>query len=282
MSAALLSWPAPVDGAPTPLASDHVDCWAVALAALPGEAEVAAWGLLAADERARAERFYFEPHRQRYARTHAASRLLIARYLGAAPAALVIAPDAGGRPILPSPAARLHFNLSHSGDVALVAVASSAPVGVDVEVVRDVPDFAAIARRHFAPTEVEHLLRLAPAEQLAGFYVTWTRKEAFVKALGLGLSHPLDAFCTGRPDRPPDLRHTGGAAYSDWTMADLAPAPGYKAAVAVAQPNMAIRCRRAEWPWLLDGVHAAGVRADAPKGQGSADRRDTTKAPSVL
>jgi 4'-phosphopantetheinyl transferase len=253
---AVVSWPATVQGDGAPLAppTEHVDCWAVALAALPAEAEGAALALLSASERERMERFCFERHRRLYGRSHAALRLLIARYVGASPASLLIAPDANGRPLLASPAGRLHFNLSHSGEAALFAVSCSAAVGVDVEVVRDVPDFAAIARRHFAPTEVEFLLGLAPEERLGGFYVTWTRKEAFVKALGLGLSFPLDAFCTGRPDGRPDLRRAGGAAYTDWTMADLKPAIGYKGAVAIHRPNHAIRCRQAGWPWLLDAI----------------------------
>jgi len=80
--------------------------------------------------------------------------------------------------------------------------------------------------------------------------VTWTRKEAFVKALGLGLSFPLDAFCTGRQDRPARLTQRG-AVSSKWTISDLAPARGYKAAVAVRQPSIALNCREVTWPWLL-------------------------------
>ena len=145
----------------------------------------------------------------------------------------------------------MEFNLSHSGDAVLVGVSLHSPLGVDIELVRDVPDFLTIAKRHFAPSEVEELLRLAPEQRREGFYVTWTRKEAFVKALGLGFSFPLDAFCTGRQDRPPRLTQVGGAVCSDWTIADLAPVPECKAAVAVYQPKVTFHCREAKWPWLL-------------------------------
>ena len=167
-----------------------------------------------------------------------------------APNAIAIATDTYGRPMLAARAGDLEFNLSHSGDAVLVGV-SLHPLGVDIELVRDVPDFLEIAKRHFAPSEVEELLRLAPEQRCESFYVTWTRKEALVKALGLGLSFPLDAFCTGRQDRPPRLTQVGGAVWSDWTIADLAPVPGYKAAVAVRQPNVALHCREVSWPWLL-------------------------------
>jgi hypothetical protein len=80
----------------------------------------------------------------------------------------------------------------------------NAPLGVDLELVRDVPDLHAIAERHFAPNEMKEFLRLAPERRREAFYVTWTRKEALVKGLGLGVSFPLDSFCTGRQNRLPD------------------------------------------------------------------------------
>jgi 4'-phosphopantetheinyl transferase len=270
------SWPAATEGqgSARALAPDRVDCWGVSLTDFPAGAEAVAAALLSADERERAARFHFERHQTLYIRAHAALRLILARYLGVAPASLCIVPDATGRPIL-APAAGLHFNLSHSGDAALVAVACSAPVGVDIEVVREIADFVAIARRHFAPAEVDDLLRLPPEQQRDGFYVTWTRKEAFVKALGLGLSFPLGSFCTGAQDRAPRLTQVTGALYSDWSMADLAPADGYKAAVAVHQPGVAIDCRDARWPWLLDGLHTMASRDESADACGAADPRDS-------
>jgi 4'-phosphopantetheinyl transferase len=245
------TWPAATEGCngPRQLTAHRVDCWFVSLAAVPADAENLAAAILSKDERKRAAGFYFERQRQCYIRSHAALRLLLGRYLMTAPDAIAIVADTYGRSMLAARAGDLEFNLSHSGDAVLVGV-SLHPLGVDIELVRDVPDCLAIAKRHFAPIEVEELLRLAPEQRREGFYVTWTRKEAFVKALGLGLSFPLDAFCTGRQDRPPRLTQKGTVC-SDWTIADLAPVRGYKAAVAVRQPNVALHCREGSWPWLL-------------------------------
>ena len=271
------SWPAATDGqgGATALAPDRVDCWGVSLTDFPAGTEAVAAALLSAEERERAVRFHFERHRTLYIRAHAALRLILARYLGVAAASLRIAPDATGRPVLTAPAGRLHFNLSHSGDAALVAVSRSAPVGIDIEAVREIADFVAIARRHFAPAEVDDLLRLPPQQQRDGFYVTWTRKEAFVKALGLGLSFPLGSFCTGAQDGPPRLTQATGALCSDWSMADLTPADGYKAAVAVQRPGVAVERRDARWPWLLDGLHTATSRDGSADACGAADPHDS-------
>jgi 4'-phosphopantetheinyl transferase len=213
------TWPAATEGCngPLELTADRVDCWFVSLAAFPADAESLAVAILSKDERKRAAGFYFERQRQCYIRSHAALRLLLGRYLMTAPDAIAIVADTHGRPMLAARAGDLEFNLSHSGDAVLVGV-SLHPLGVDIELVRDVPDFLEIAKRHFAPSEVEELLRLAPEQRCESFYVTWTRKEALVKALGLGLSFPLDAFCTGRQDRP-RLTQVGGAVWSDWTIA---------------------------------------------------------------
>ena len=237
------------------LAADGVDCWSVPLQCFPAEARCVAVALLSAEQRERAARFHFDEHREAYTLSQAALRILLARYLGAEAGSLVIAPDGSGRPVLAQPAGRLHFNLSHSGEAALVAVACAAPVGVDVEVVRDLPDLLEIATRYFAPAEVAGLRRLDGAQRREAFYVTWTRKEAFVKALGLGLSYPLDAFCTGPQDCPPRLTRAGGAHYLDWTMADLGLGDRYKGAVAVHLPNATVRLREATWPWLLEDLY---------------------------
>jgi 4'-phosphopantetheinyl transferase len=243
------------------LAEGCIDIWFLSLAAFPADAESLAVAILSKDERKRATGFYFERQRQCYIRSHAALRLLLGRYLMTAPDAIAMVANTYGRPMLAAPAGDLEFNLSHSGDAVLVGV-SLRPLGVDIELVRDIPNFLEIAKRHFAPSEVEELLRLAPEQRCESFYVTWTRKEALVKALGLGLSFPLDAFCTGRQDRPPRLTQVGGAV-CDWAIADLVPVPGYKAAMAVRQPNVALRCREVSWSWLLarhEGYARDGAR----------------------
>lgn len=236
--------------APVPFTADCLDCWFVSLATFPADAENLAIAILSKDERKRATGFHFDHQRQTYIRSHAALRLLLARYLTIKPDTIDLVADVYGRPTLAAGAGGLEFNLSHSGDAALVGVSLHHALGVDIEMVRDGPDLLAIAKRHFAPIEIRELLRLAPEQRCEGFFVTWTRKEAFIKALGLGLSFPLDAFCTGPQDRPPQLTQEG-VIRLDWTIADVAPVRGYKAAVAVNQPNVTVRCREARWPWLL-------------------------------
>ena len=158
--------------------------------------------------------------------------------------------EPSGRPVLGGTEAPLHFNLSHSGRLALVAVSRSAPVGVDVEAVVTIPDADAVARDHFAADERRGLEDLGPERAPAGFFVTWTRKEAVVKALGLGLPFGFDRFSTGSAGSPPALT-LPGCASADWTLVDLEPAAGYAGALATCQPEARIRCRYAAWGWLM-------------------------------
>jgi 4'-phosphopantetheinyl transferase len=253
MTAPLL-WAATPRDMPLTLPTSRVDCWAVSLADRPADAGGISHSGLAAEEIERAERFFIERDRASYISRHVALRLLVARYLKASPEAVAFAQEKHGRPVLANPAGCLHFNLSHAGDLALIAVSCVAPLGVDVEQVRNIEDFAEIARDNFARAEFEDLQGVAPENRLRAFFVTWTRKEAFVKALGVGLSYPLDAFSSGRPDRPPRLC-IGDTLATDWTLVDLLPRDGYAGALAIRHPNAPICCRRAEWPWLFQPMH---------------------------
>jgi 4'-phosphopantetheinyl transferase len=248
-------WPS-ADDAPLALRQGQVDCWAVPVTGLPETVKEILPELLCADEQARAARFQFERDRARYLARHAALRFILGRTLGVEPASLVFAEETNGRPVLAHPAAGLHFNLSRSGDLALLAVAASA-VGVDLEQMRAIPDFLQVARHHFAAAEIAHLIGLAPEKQLSAFYTIWTRKEAFVKAIGDGLSYPLAAFSTGRTDLAP-LLQIGEARPDNWTMADLAPGAGYAGALAIRQSDISIRCFTADWEWLL--APSSGLR----------------------
>src|SRR5215470_4323550 len=135
------NWPAPPQesGGPLQLTPDRVDCWFVSLAGFPAHAESCWFAILSRDEKRRAADFYFEHQRHCYMRSHVALRLLLGRYLMTAPEAVAIVADTHGRPALVG-SNDLEFNLSHSGDAALVGVSLYAPVGVDLELVRDVPD----------------------------------------------------------------------------------------------------------------------------------------------
>ena len=128
-------------------------------------------------------------------------------------------------------ASRLRFNLAHSGDWALVAVAAGREVGVDVEQFRPMPEATPIARSQFSPAEVAALDTLVEAERPAAFFHIWACKEAFIKATGLGLSYPLHDFSVPLAPlaaRPSAMQTNGG---QTWGLMRLAPGAGYAGAV---------------------------------------------------
>jgi 4'-phosphopantetheinyl transferase len=253
---------APFSWSPTQANNDELappvggaDCWAVALNQLPPAAEPAATALLNSTERERAARFHFDHHRRIYIASHAALRLLLGRYLRAPAASIEFVTGTHGRPMLADAGSGLHFNLSHSGNTALIAFSRIALVGVDVEAVRAIPDLLDLARHYFAPPEITSIAESSPTTQLHAFLTIWTRKEAFVKALGLGLSVPLDAFSVGPADRPGRLTWLRGGTSGDWTIAGLSPGPDCVGALAVQRRDAKLHCRAAPWPWLVAAPH---------------------------
>jgi 4'-phosphopantetheinyl transferase len=199
---------------------------------------------LSSDELERAARLQRALDRQRFVAARAWLRHVLGRYLAAAPRAVVFAQGQFGKPSLAGARGALQFNLSHSGGVALLALSPAAVLGADIEAVLPIDDCAAIARRHFAPAEWQRWSSLQPAQQLAAFYACWTRKEAYVKALGGGLSVPLDDFeVTFEPDRPAVLLSVGGSAQQAraWTLWGLQPTPGHVAAVAAHADGLKVR-----------------------------------------
>ena len=187
------------------------------------------YALLDAAERARAARFRFERDRRRYVVRRGRLRTLLAGYLDHEPADVALTVDRFGKPALATGA--LRFNLSHSHGLALYAIAFGIEVGCDLE--RRDPRLAGadVAARFFSPGEVRALRALAPARRTEGFFNCWTRKEAYVKARGCGLSLPLDGFDVSlAPGEPAALlRGCDG-----WSVAAFAPAPDYHAAVVAA------------------------------------------------
>lgn len=198
--------------------------------------------VLSADERQRATRFRFERDRERFVAAHGALRLVLERYMDAPARDLRFEVAATGKPSLAGVGVR--FNLSHSGDVGLVAVACQRDVGCDVERVSERPRIEQLAQRFFSQSERTALAALPEAERRRAFFECWTRKEAFIKARGEGLSRPLDSFdvtvngsprvLATRPD-PDDAAR--------WRLIALDPAPGYAAALCVAGGEpIALRC----------------------------------------
>jgi 4'-phosphopantetheinyl transferase len=219
-----------------------VRAWRIELRQPPAAVARAA-ALLAPDERERAARFHFERDRERFVLARGALREILAGCVGAEPAALRFVYSAAGKPALaPGLAAGtpLSFNLSHSHQLALLAVTSGAAIGADVEHARDLPDLVSMARRFFAPGESRRLLALPREAQAAAFYRCWTRKEAYLKARGEGLPGGLDRFevAFGLDERPALLAtHDAPAEAAHWSMLDLDLGPGYAAAIAVRATN---------------------------------------------
>ena len=188
--------PAIVDAAgPGPAWCEGVALWLVRLDAWPGEERQRC---LSEEEIQRSGRFRFEDDRRRYVAAHVALREHMAGFLGCAPADLVFRKGLHGKPGLVS--ADLHFNLSHSGDLALIGLSRREEIGVDLEVLREVDDAQALAEVVFGMHERQTLGALAGAARDRAFLQGWTRKEACLKALGTGLSLSPQVFEAGLDD----------------------------------------------------------------------------------
>jgi 4'-phosphopantetheinyl transferase len=150
-------------------------------------------GVLSAGEASRAERLVVAANRRRYVAAHGLLRLVLSGYLGVRPDHVALETGAGGKPRLANREGP-RFNLSHAGALGLVAVSADREVGVDIEEIRDVGDLEGLAETCFSPVERAALTAVPAAQRRWAFFAGWTRKEAFLKVLGDGLSRPLDSF----------------------------------------------------------------------------------------
>ena len=197
----------------------------------PAELQESFLRTLDADERTRAARFHFDNHRRHFVVGRGFLRSLLARYLDVRPEEVRFRYGPYGKPMLEgehrdSP---LRFNASHSGEWAVYGFVQDKEIGVDVEHVKEDIETEGIAERFFSAPEVETLNGLSKEEKPAAFFRCWTRKEAYIKAIGSGLSHPLDTFdVTLAPGEPARLSRVEG-----WSLVDLDVAPDYAAALAV-------------------------------------------------
>ena len=195
-------------------------------------------GLLSDAERQRASRFLFDRDRDRFIVGRARLRQLLAARLGTRPESVELVYGAHGKPALARrfADADLRFNVSHCDDVTLYAFSCGREIGVDVEAVRAIRDADDIAARFFSHRENQAYRALAPRDRPLGFFQCWTRKEAFIKALGDGLSYPLDRFDVSlAPGEPAEILRVE-AMRGDccgWRMESLSAAPGFVAAVVI-------------------------------------------------
>jgi 4'-phosphopantetheinyl transferase len=163
---------------------------------------------LSDDEWLRAQRFVFARDRQRFVAAHAALRALLCAHTGIPGAFLEFRLGAFGKPALVEPVG-LRFNLSHSQSVGLIVLSEDAEVGVDVEVLRSMPDAEALAHANFSPVERRALQAVAPEARDRAFLTCWTRKEACLKAMGMGLSVDTRSFDVGIADDAREVQIAG-------------------------------------------------------------------------
>jgi 4'-phosphopantetheinyl transferase len=215
------------------LGSREVQVWGVWLSG--SDASLAYYrSMLSPQELQRAERFRFEHLRHSYTRSRGSLRLLLAHYLGRPPNEIQLICRPKGKPILRD-SSQIDFNASHSGQMALYAFTVGCELGIDVEQLRKLDDAESIAARFFSTAEASELLSLTPEQRGPAFFRCWTRKEAYVKAVGDGLAIPLNRFqvtlLPGIPARFVQLASDMGTA-ADWTLDHLELAPGYLGALA--------------------------------------------------
>jgi 4'-phosphopantetheinyl transferase len=204
---------------------------------LEGEPSALDEALLDDEERRRSNRFVRLRDRHRFVHAHAGLRLFLALCLGVEPPRVRYETGVHGKPHLLPGLPPLEFNLSHSEELGLLAVARDRSLGVDVEHVRDLPDAMSIADTHFTAEESKGLRSLPPPERRAAFFRYWARKEAVIKAGGEGLGRALDSFeVDGAPGSTSGvMRWAGGSGGgTEWLLRDLPSPAGYAAASAVA------------------------------------------------
>lgn len=209
--------------------------------------------ILSQDEKGRAKGFHFQRDRHRFIIARAALRKIIGRYLGLEPERLQFAYNRYGKPALTGcfGAEGFRFNLTRSQDLALYAFSLRRKVGIDAEYVRADLASLEVAATAFSTSEMEMLKAVPEDRRTEAFFACWTRKEAYVKAKGKGLSIPLDEFdvslLPGEPARLMNVRADPTEA-SRWSLMDIHPAHGYMGAIAV-EGNAATPIF---WQWCLN------------------------------
>ncbi|KAA3647731.1 MAG: phosphopantetheine-protein transferase [Chloroflexi bacterium] len=199
------------------------------------------------EERTRADRFHFDKDQESYIIAHSVLRLLLGGYAQLPSEEIEFTVNNYGKPQIVDNS--LQFNLSHSGDFVLIAIANSLILGVDVEKIHTRRAKIVLAKRFFSPLEFDHLMQLASGDFVQGFFNTWTRKEAYIKAIGAGLSIPLDSFTVSlKTDSPVELIEdsVNTNAPGEWTLKHIKVNDDYAAALAV-------KCKEVElklFDWL--------------------------------
>ena len=235
ITSAVSSWRCPPEV--LVLGGDEIHVWRATLDQTPSQIQSFLHSF-SPDELARVERFHFERDRGHFIVARGVLRAVLGGYLNRVPGCLSFCYGSHGKPALApeSDGDSIRFSVSHSHGVALFAVTRGREVGIDLEYIRSDLAVAEIAERFFSRREVAMLRALPTEEQRQVFFRCWTRKEAYIKARGEGLSLLLDQFdvspAPGEPDAAPGTQRDPSEA-SDWSLQEFTPAPGYAAALAV-------------------------------------------------
>lgn len=232
------------------LSGSEVHVWAVELCVGENRLEELR-SFLTPDENARADSFRSVHLKDRFVICRGMLRVLIGAYTAIPPEEIRFCYTPRGKPLLAEEAG-LHFNVSHSGDVALFGITTRCELGIDIEWIHDIPNLEGIADRFFSPEEATDLAAVENSLRIESFFACWTRKEAYIKATGEGLQTSLESFrVTLRPNEPARLVHIAGdtSEASMWSICHLSPAPGYVGALAFRDTRRIVRassCRSVE------------------------------------
>jgi len=208
------------------LMTERIDVWLVSLNhPTPNHANQ----ILAPDEQTRWRQFYFEKHQRRFANARLQLREILSHYLGVSAATIEFNYNKQGKPFLKNNRDLLEFNLSHSSELAILAIGQGLPLGVDVEFFSARP-YLGMAKQLFSPSEIQALHQLATHLQPLAFFHMWAQKEAFIKAVGLGLSYPTQQFSV--PCLPPSTETLSDPIHhTTWTLRSFTPQLGCAAAL---------------------------------------------------
>ena len=229
----VLTWPGGPREVRLPAGEVHV--WSARLDAKPEQIQ-AGWQVLSSDERERADRFRFSQDRLHFVAARVILRALVGRYLEIPGTAARFRYGPFGKPSLDAGhGSDLRFNVAHSGEVALYAFARLREVGLDVEAVRSARVLAGVSDSSFSEAERQALTALSPERRGLATLGLWTRKEAYLKALGSGLQQDLASFEVSVPPAAPALLRAPAlqADAKTWGLHDLQPAPDFVGALCV-------------------------------------------------
>jgi 4'-phosphopantetheinyl transferase len=230
-------------------AANRVDLWRLSLENLDSS-HAGLSEILSPDEVLRAQRFHFAKDRLRFTFVRGSLRIILGEYLDLPPARIEFRYGKAGKPYLPDQInpLGLRFNVSHSGGFALVAAAWGRELGVDIEQIRPDVNIRDVAGQFFSGREVAEIFSLPAEQQSAAFFRCWTRKEAYVKATGEGITFPLHSFGVSvKPEDPARLVFVDGAAaeLKRWMFQDISPSASHAAALAVEGADWEICIRNA-------------------------------------